>query len=97
MERFYASRLSELVATVRSGGDVEIEEQLLFCEQWGGPLAAAAQVALAWVVERRSWGGDGQARRDSQQEQLQLPVKAKPKPAKPTPDWVKERLRSQRG
>ena len=84
MERFYANQISELISTVRSGCDVEIEEQLLFCEQWGGPLAAAAQVALAWVVERRSWAGETRER------QLQAAEPAKPRA---TPQWVQEQLR----
>jgi len=90
VEKFYASRISQLISTVRSGCDVEIEEQLLFCEQWGGPLAAAAQVALAWVVERRGWkgapGSSGQAAK-----QLELAPSEK-KPPRPTPAWVRQAL-----
>ena len=89
MERFYASRINELISTIRSGEDVEIEQQLLFCEQWGGTLAAAAQVALAWVVERRGWEGKGR------EKQLQAAEPAKPPAAKrrATPPWVQEQLR----
>ena len=45
--------MHRLIDAIKSGDAELIEQQLGFCKGWGGgPLAAAALVAEAWLAER---------------------------------------------
>ena len=53
MERFFHSQITLLIERINSGDAELIEQQLGFCKGWGGgPLAAAALVAEAWLAAR---------------------------------------------
>ena len=53
MERFFHSQITLLIERINSGDAELIEQQLGVCKGWGGgPLAAAALVAEAWLAER---------------------------------------------
>ena len=92
MERFFNSQITLLIERINSGDAELIEQQLGVCKGWGGgPLAAAALVAEAWLAERGAvtrrakpsggTGSGGKARRNPQLRDA-VPPRAKPSSSK---------------